>query len=64
MAANGSSYPDWLEGNKSLVHPLFQATALQYAKEKGITPGIAPRSPEGKGEREDQSSRSVFKPER
>ena len=29
---------DWLEGNKSLVHPLFQATALQYAKEKGITP--------------------------
>ena len=29
---------DWLEGNKALIHPLFQATARQYAKEKGITP--------------------------
>ena len=28
----------WIEGNKSLVHPLFQASAKQYAKEKGITP--------------------------
>ncbi len=29
---------DWLEGNKTLIHPLFQATARQYAQEKGITP--------------------------
>ena len=29
---------DWLEGNKALIHPLFQASAKQYAKEKGITP--------------------------
>ncbi|ANA35449.1 hypothetical protein R82526_03097 [Ralstonia mannitolilytica] len=29
---------DWVEGNKGLVHPLFKATAAQYAKEKGITP--------------------------
>jgi branched-chain amino acid transport system substrate-binding protein len=29
---------DWLEGNKALIHPLFQASAQQYAKEKGITP--------------------------
>ncbi|QET02947.1 ABC transporter substrate-binding protein [Cupriavidus pauculus] len=30
---------DWIEGNKNLIHPLFKATAAQYAKEKGITPG-------------------------
>ena len=30
---------DWVEGNKSLIHPLFQASAAKYAKEKGITPG-------------------------
>lgn len=29
---------EWLEGNKALIHPLFQASAKQYAKEKGITP--------------------------
>ncbi len=29
---------DWIEGNKALIHPLFQASAAQYAKEKGITP--------------------------
>ncbi|QEL66248.1 branched-chain amino acid ABC transporter substrate-binding protein [Oryzomicrobium terrae] len=29
---------DWIEGNKSLIHPLFEASAKQYAKEKGITP--------------------------
>ncbi len=29
---------EWLEGNKALIHPLFQASARQYAKEKGITP--------------------------
>lgn len=29
---------DWIEGNKALVHPLFQASAKQYAKDKGITP--------------------------
>lgn len=29
---------DWIEGNKALVHPLFQAAAAKYAKEKGITP--------------------------
>lgn len=29
---------DWIEGNKSLIHPLFQAEAKKYAKEKGITP--------------------------
>ncbi|HOI51882.1 MAG TPA: ABC transporter substrate-binding protein [Azonexus sp.] len=29
---------DWIEGNKGLIHPLFQASAKQYAKEKGITP--------------------------
>ncbi|WP_137926957.1 ABC transporter substrate-binding protein [Cupriavidus sp. 2SB] len=29
---------DWIEGNKSLIHPLFKANAAQYAKEKGITP--------------------------
>ncbi len=28
----------WIEGNKALIHPLFQASAKQYAKEKGITP--------------------------
>ena len=28
----------WIEGNKSLIHPLFQASAKQYAKEKGIIP--------------------------
>ncbi len=28
----------WIEGNKSLIHPLFEASAKQYAKEKGITP--------------------------
>ncbi|MNT33466.1 hypothetical protein D3C72_1693950 [compost metagenome] len=32
---------DWIEGNKSLIHPLFKATAAQYAKEKGITPGCS-----------------------
>jgi branched-chain amino acid transport system substrate-binding protein len=31
---------DWIEGNKSLIHPLFKATAAQYAKEKGITPRL------------------------
>jgi branched-chain amino acid transport system substrate-binding protein len=29
---------DWIEGNKALIHPLFQAEAKKYAKEKGITP--------------------------
>ena len=29
---------DWIEGNKNLIHPLFKATAAQYAKEKGFTP--------------------------
>ena len=29
---------DWIEGNKSLIHPLFKASALEYAKEKNITP--------------------------
>ena len=29
---------DWIEGNKSLIHPLFKANAAQYAKEKGMTP--------------------------
>jgi branched-chain amino acid transport system substrate-binding protein len=29
---------DWIEGNKALIHPLFQADARKYAKEKGITP--------------------------
>lgn len=29
---------DWLEGNKALIHPLFQADAKKFAKEKGITP--------------------------
>jgi branched-chain amino acid transport system substrate-binding protein len=29
---------DWIEGNKALIHPLFMASAQQYAKEKGITP--------------------------
>ncbi|MFV5213431.1 ABC transporter substrate-binding protein [Azonexus caeni] len=29
---------DWIEGNKGLIHPLFEASAKQYAKEKGITP--------------------------
>jgi len=29
---------DWIEGNKGLIHPLFQAEARKYAKEKGITP--------------------------
>ena len=29
---------DWIEGNKTLIHPLFKASAQQYAKEKGITP--------------------------
>lgn len=28
----------WIEGNKSLIHPLFESSAKQYAKEKGITP--------------------------
>ena len=31
--------PDWIEGNKALIHPLFMANAAKYAKEKGITPG-------------------------
>ena len=30
--------PDWIEGNKALIHPLFMANAQKYAKEKGITP--------------------------
>ena len=29
---------DWIEGNKSLIHPLFKASARDYAKEKNITP--------------------------
>jgi len=29
---------DWIEGNKQLIHPLFQADAAKYAKEKGIMP--------------------------
>lgn len=29
---------DWIEGNKKLIHPLFQASAKEYAKEKNITP--------------------------
>ncbi|MBK9953478.1 MAG: ABC transporter substrate-binding protein [Candidatus Competibacteraceae bacterium] len=28
----------WIEGNKDLIHPLFKASAQQYAKEKGIAP--------------------------
>lgn len=28
----------WIEGNKGLIHPLFQASAKQYATEKGIAP--------------------------
>jgi len=28
----------WIEGDKALIHPLFKASAQQYAKEKGITP--------------------------
>jgi len=28
----------WIEGNKGLIHPLFESSAKQYAKEKGITP--------------------------
>ena len=28
----------WIEGNKDLIHPLFKASAQQYAKEKSITP--------------------------
>jgi len=32
------SLTDWIEGNKSLIHPLFKADAAKYAKEKGITP--------------------------
>ncbi len=32
------SLTDWIEGNKALIHPLFQADAAKYAKEKGITP--------------------------
>ncbi|HRF45391.1 MAG TPA: ABC transporter substrate-binding protein [Candidatus Competibacteraceae bacterium] len=28
----------WIEGNKGLIHPLFKASAEQYAKEKGMTP--------------------------
>jgi branched-chain amino acid transport system substrate-binding protein len=30
--------PDWIEGNKALIHPLFAANAAKYAKEKSITP--------------------------
>lgn len=29
---------DWIEGNKSLIHPLFKASADKYAKEKNIKP--------------------------
>jgi branched-chain amino acid transport system substrate-binding protein len=29
---------DWIEGNKNLIHPLFKASAAQFAKEKGISP--------------------------
>ncbi|OJY23641.1 ABC transporter substrate-binding protein [Pandoraea sp. XJJ-1] len=29
---------DWIEGNRRLIHPLFEASAKQYAKEKGMTP--------------------------
>ena len=29
---------DWIEGNKNLIHPLFKASAQEYAKEKNITP--------------------------
>jgi branched-chain amino acid transport system substrate-binding protein len=29
---------DWIEGNKALIHPLFQASAAKYAKEKNLTP--------------------------
>ena len=29
---------DWIEGNKALIHPLFKASASEYAKEKNITP--------------------------
>lgn len=29
---------DWIEGNKALIHPLFKASALEYAKQKNITP--------------------------
>ena len=29
---------DWIEGNKNLIHPLFKASAREYAKEKNITP--------------------------
>ncbi|MBL8258189.1 MAG: ABC transporter substrate-binding protein [Candidatus Competibacteraceae bacterium] len=28
----------WIEGNKDLIHPLFKASAQQYAKEKSIAP--------------------------
>ncbi len=33
---------DWLEGNKALIHPLFRASAKQYARENGITPRDCP----------------------
>jgi len=29
---------DWIDGNRQLVHPLFKASAAQFAKDKGITP--------------------------
>ena len=41
QAARGAGIPDaagCTPINKGLIHPLFQASAKQYAKEKGITP--------------------------
>jgi branched-chain amino acid transport system substrate-binding protein len=32
---------DWIEGNKKLLHPLFKNAAMDYAKEKNITPACA-----------------------
>ena len=33
---------DWIAPDQALVRPLVEATAAQYAKEKGITPRACP----------------------
>jgi branched-chain amino acid transport system substrate-binding protein len=29
---------DWIESDQAIVRPMVEASAAQYAKEKGITP--------------------------
>ena len=51
---------DWIGRQQEPGPSALPGHCSAICQGKGITPGLRQRSPEGKGEREDQSSRSVF----